>query len=334
GYAVLRPSNDPLLFVQDVPPPPIPNTALFPTTRSNNTARFAIQEELALPLHNVGPFEVVPYVKGALIEYTHDLEGDETGRAGGGPGRRASTPFTRVYPDVCSELFNVNGINHKIVISGNYFIARTNEPFTKFAQLDRLNDDASDQALRGFKPYEPAFNSFAGLALATSPLYDPQTYAIRRLVDNRLDTLDDIQVVQLDVRQRLQTKRGFPGAEHIIDWMVLDTSVSYFPEANKDNFGTPFSFWEYSYLWNIGDQTSFESTGLYDPQIKGPRIFTVGMYFARPDRTSFYLGYRQTDPLQSRLVTASASYVFSPKYSGTFTVAYDFGVRESVTNSV
>src|SRR5262249_48967763 len=130
GYAQLKPSNDPVLFVQNVPPPPIPNTLLFPTTRSDQTARFAITEELALPL-TAGPFKVVPYVKGALIEYTRDLEGDETGRAWGGGGVRASIPFTRLYPDVCSELFNVNGINHKIVISGNYFVARANEPFTK-----------------------------------------------------------------------------------------------------------------------------------------------------------------------------------------------------------
>jgi hypothetical protein len=333
GFAQLKPSNDPVLFVQDVPPPPIPNTVLFPTTRRDDTARFAVTEELALPL-NAGPFKVVPYVKGALIEYTSDLQGHEDGRAWGGGGVRASIPFTRIYPDVCSELFNVNGINHKIVLSGNYFIARANEPFTKFPELDRLNDDSTDQAIRGIRPYEPAFNTTAGLALATSPLFDAQTYAIRRLIDNRLDTLGDIDVLQLDLRQRLQTKRGFPGAEHIVDWMVLDTSVSYFPEANKDNFGKAFSFWEYNYVWNIGDQTAFESTGLYDPQINGPRIFTVGMFFNRPDRTGFYLGYRQTDPLQSRLVTASASYVFSPKYSGTFTVAYDFGVNQSVTNSV
>src|SRR5262249_38398379 len=123
-------------------------------------------------------------------------------------------------------------------------------------------------------------------------------------------------------------------AEHIVDWMVLDTSVSYFPQPDRDNFGKSFSFLEYQYLWNIGDRTSLESTGWYDPQDNGSRVFTVGAYFNRPDRTTFYIGYRQIDPLQSRLVTGSVTYVFSPKYAMTFSTAYDFGTQQAQTNTL
>src|SRR5207237_5818979 len=132
-------------------------------------------------------------------------------------------------------------------------------------QLDRLNDDATDQALRDIRPLQPVFNPDKGLFLALSPLFDPQLYAIRRLVDNRIDTLDSIQVVQLDVRQRLQTKRGFPGQEHIVDWMTLDLSASVFPESKRDNFNNTLGFLEYDYLWNIGDRTALTSTGWIDP---------------------------------------------------------------------
>ena len=333
AYANLRPSSDPTqplrgpsgAFVG----PPMPIDA---TTRRDSTGRLSLVEELALPL-DLGAFKVVPYVKGALIEYTHDLDGDETARAWGAIGARASLPLTHLYADAQSELFNVNGLNHKMVFTGNYLYARANEPHTRLPQLDRLNDDATESMLREFKPQQPFYNPGAGVALATSPLFDPQQYAIRRLVMNRLDTLDDIQVAELDLRQRLQTKRGYPGAEHIVDWMTLNTSVSIFPDT-KQNFGQSYSFLEYQYVWNIGDRTTFESTGWYDPQDQGARVFTVGMFFNRPDRTSFYLGYRQIEPLQSRAISGSVTYVFSPKYSMTASSTYDFGTSAALNNSV
>ncbi|MFO0927399.1 MAG: hypothetical protein U0736_10215 [Gemmataceae bacterium] len=335
AYARLRPSSDQPQHLVGVPPPlnDIVINGDGPTTQASTAGRLALMEELSLPFQ-LGPVKLVPYAKGAIVGYTEDLQGDSLARGWGGGGIRGSIPFSRLYPDVESELFNVKGLNHKIVLSGNYFIARANEPYQKVAQFDRLNDDSTASMLREFKPQEPLYNPGAGLALATSPLFDPQRYAIRRLIDNRLDTLDDIQVLQLDLRQRLQTKRGYPGFEHIVDWMVLDTSISYFPQPSQDNFGKSFSFAEYNYLWNIGDRTSFDSYGWYDPQEFGARIFTVGMHFNRPDRTTFHLGFRYMDPLNSRIMMGAVSYVFSPKYSMTASVAYDFGTTEAVTNTL
>src|SRR5437763_4130610 len=116
------------------------------------------------------------------------------------------------------------------------------------------------------------------------PLYDPQVYAIRRMIDSRIDTRDEIEVLQLDIRQRLQTKRGFPGREHVIDWMTLDLSATVFPAPHRDNFGSAFGFLEYNYTWNVGDRTALVSTGWVDPERDGPRVFTVGGFLNRPDR--------------------------------------------------
>src|SRR5262249_2688627 len=161
-------------------------------------------------------------------------------------------------------------------------------------------------------------------ALNSSPVYNPQTYAIRRLVDNRIDTLDTIEVFQMDLRQRLQTKRGYPGQQHVIDWMTLDLSASFFPHANRDNFGSNWAFLEYDWTWNIGDRTALVSTGWLDPETNGPKEYTFGAFLSRPDRTSYYIGYRQIDPLNSKAVTGAITYVFSPKYSLTASTVYDF----------
>jgi hypothetical protein len=320
GYFILHTTSD-----QEAP--------VSPTDQPDSTGRVDFWEELSLPFP-VGPVKVVPYVQGAVTGYTNDLQGDPLGRVWGGVGLRASMPLTRLYPDVKSELFNLEGINHKIVMSANYFNASENEAYTKLPQLDRLNDDATDQALRDIKPLEPQFNPAFGTQLQFSQLYDPQTYAIRRLVDNRIDTRDTIEVLQLDLRQRLQTKRGYPGAEHIVDWMTLDLSASYFPASTRDDFGARFAFLQYDYIWNIGDRTTLTSTGWIDPVTDGARVFTVGMYFNRPDRTNFFVGYREIEPVQSKAVTAAFTYVFSPKYGMTASTTYDFGTQQSLSNSL
>jgi hypothetical protein len=116
--------------------------------------------------------------------------------------------------------------------------------------------------------------------------------------------------------------------------MTLDTTVSVFPRADRDNFGNSVAFVEYDYLWNIGDRTALVSSGWFDPIENGARVYTVGAFLDRPDRTSFYLGYRQIDPLSSKAVTAAATYVFSPKYAMTGSSTYDFGTSQSLANSL
>jgi hypothetical protein len=71
-----------------------------------------------------------------------------------------------------------------------------------------------------------------------------------------------------------------------------------------------------------------------DPIDHGPSEFTIGAHLDRPDRTSFFLGYRQIDILLSKAVTASMTYIFSPKYAMTASAVYDFGIKESMGNSL
>lgn len=320
GYAELRPTS--------IPPP-----AFEPTDRSVSTGRFDFNQELSLPFY-AGPVKVVPYGVLDLTYYSNALTGGDEGRLYGGGGVRGSIPFSRLYPNVQSDLFNLNALYHKIVVGGNYYIAHSSNSYLDFPELDRLNDDAADQALRDITPRQPSLNPAHGVALATSPVFDPQLYAIRRLVADRIDTRDTIEVLQTDIRQRWQTKRGFPGLEHTVDYLTLDLSASFFPHPGRDNFGKDVAFLEYDTTWNVGDRTAIVSSGLFDPVDDGPRIFTVGTVLNRPDRTSFSINYRQIDPIDSRAVISAATYVFSPKYAVTAASVYDFGIQQSLANSL
>jgi hypothetical protein len=63
-------------------------------------------------------------------------------------------------------------------------------------------------------------------------------------------------------------------------------------------------------------------------------VTTVGLFFDRPDRTTYFVGYRQIDPLQSRAITGAVTYVFSEKYSMTLSASYDLGLSAAFGNSV
>lgn len=320
GYAQLRPTEE-------------PQFAYSPTDVRINTGRFDLWNELSMPFA-AGPFKFVPYVIGDGSFYTRDLTGDDRARAYVGGGIRASIPFSRLYYEAQSDILNVDGLFHKISLTGNYFAAHSDTPMNQLPQLDRLNDDASDQALRDLFLRQITLNPANGAFLTTSPIFDPQIYALRRLIDTKVDTLDSMEVVQLGIRQRLQTKRGMPGNEHVIDWMTLDLNASIFPHSQRDNFGERFGVLEYDWIWNIGDRTAFTSNGWFETLSGGPRVFNVGVLLNRPDRTNFYIGYRQIDPLESRAVVASLTYAFSAKYAITASTFYDFGVNSQANSLV
>jgi hypothetical protein len=107
--------------------------------------------------------------------------------------------------------------------------------------------------------------------------------------------------------------------------MTLNLQASVFPNPNRDNFGRTWGILEYDWIWNIGDRTALTSNGWFEPIDGGPRVFEFGTILTRPDATTFYLGYRQIDPLNSKAVIGSVIYPFSAKYALSANTVWDFG---------
>jgi hypothetical protein len=299
--------------------------AYQPTDFNDTTARLDWINEVDMPFR-AGAFTIVPYGILDLTYYSEDINGTGIGRVYGGGGFRASIPFSHLYADVHNELFNLNGIYHKIVLSENFYWAGSNVSHLLLPQLDQLNDNETDQALRDIRPQQFLLNP-ANAPLLVSNFFDPQFFALRKLVLNEVDTLDAMEVVTLDLRQRLQTKRGIPGQEHIIDWMTLDVQASFFPQPLHQDFNEVVNFIQYDWTWAIGDRTQLFSGGWFDPTPNAARVWNFGVDFNRPDRTNLSLVYRQIDPLNSKLVTVGLNLPFSAKYSFNMSSSYDFGVN-------
>lgn len=244
------------------------------------------------------------------------------------------------YPTIESELFNVHGISHKINFDIDYRTAYSNVPLSRLGITDQLDDNTYEYVRRYF-----ALVNYRGGVLPAQ--YDPRFLALRRTVSpitGTTDIQDTIQTVNFGLRQRLQTKRGPDGRRRIIDWMVLDLNTTYFPNANRDNFGKPFGQNTYNYEWFIGDRTSIVSYGWFEfwniggrpilasnpRQINDPfglDVITMGVSVTRPPRGNIFIGYSviNSGPISTSALNTSFGYWFSPKWYGSFQTSYDFG---------
>jgi hypothetical protein len=278
---------------------------------------------------SVGPVRVVPYVIGRASYWSRAIAHEDEDRLYGAAGTRASMPLWRVFPTVESDLWNVHGLAHKIIFSLDYSVAQSTLDHTLLPQYDELEDD-SEQVFRErflFRDYVLTGTPFpSGL--------DPRLYAIRRGLMTAPESVDDLHVLRLDMRQRLQTKRGLPGQRHVIDWMTLDTAFALFPNSDRDNFGETFGLMTYDYSWHVGDRTSFLSSGWFETYDDGPLMWNAGVLLERPPRGSFYAGYSILDPVDSRVAQLAYNYWMSPKWLSSFSTSYDFGETENLGQSL
>lgn len=300
---------DPLAWEQDV-----------------ETPRIGTRQMLELPIP-VGPVQVSLYGLGDATYYGEDLTGDDLTRLYGQTGIRTSLPFWKVDPTVNSELFNVNGLAHKISFDSDFFYSDTNANFDELPMLDALDDDAQEAFRRRF-----FFDTFGGVPGGDVPLqFDERTYAIRsNLMGNvtspSMDLTEDLMGMRMSVNQRWQTRRGAPGEQRIIDWITFDVGGTYFPRGDRDNFGEDFGLFDAKFRWHVGDRFTLLSDASADLFGDGLRTVSLGAQMGRPEQGNLYIGFRSIEgPLTANILTGSFSYRMSEKWIATAGGSVDFG---------
>jgi hypothetical protein len=281
--------------------------------------------ELSWPV-SLGPVRVVPFVLGRATGWQEVRTGDDEFRLYGATGVRTSLPLWRIYPELESDLLNVHGLAHKMLFTVDYYLAQSDVPFSVLPEYDELDEDAEQVNRQRFVTRE-----FGGLLPAE---LNPRLYAIRRGLLSSAETLDDLHVVRFGWRNRLQTKRGDPGARRIVDWATSDISVSWFPQEERDNFGEPIGLIEYHQAIHLGDRTSLLSDGWFEPFDFGPRFFSVGLYLDRPPRGSLLLGFSSMEPIGSEAIHFSYNYWMSPKWVSSFVTRFDFEEDKNLGQSL
>lgn len=326
--------NNPNIFAF-MPYDPISNTSgVFKSGRAYTN------HELDLPLNFDNILRVVPYVQGQAVGWDNQIDGRSAGRIWGAAGARADIMAWRRFPDIESDLFNVHGLNHKVNFQADYRNAYSNMNLNEIGVQDDLDDNTYEFVRR----YFALFQYHGGLL---PPQYDPRHLILRRgisPISGPTDIQGTIQTLQLNLHSRLQTKRGPEGRRRIMDFMTFDVSTTYFPYAQRDNFGKAFGQNTYNWQWFLGDRTSLVSYGWFEffdiggkPKYQasknlpedpfGLNVITSGISISRPPRGNIFIGYTILDSGQitTSALNPSISYWMSPKWYGTFSTSYDFG---------
>ena len=118
--------------------------------------------------------------------------------------------------------------------------------------------------------------------------------------------------------------------------MTLDLGSSIFPRVGPRQLRRDRSAsWSTTGSGTSATAPRWSATAGSTRSTNGPtRRSTSASILNRPDRTSFYLGYRQIDPLESQAVVGSVTYAFSPKYAMTASTVYDFGIGQTRRTSL
>jgi hypothetical protein len=262
-----------------------PDNAVGRDAESDLLVRGDTRNELDAPLH-LGPFNITPYTVGRLTGWSEKPQDGENFRMYGQAGLRANMHVWRVYDDIHSRFWNVNGLKVIAWIGG------------AGADPDQLF------------PMDPGIETYLG----------PTSGSV------------------IGLHQRLQTKRGEPGKEQIVDWMRLNVFAMFLDDTTDTNrqpsvgqyyFHRP----EYSrspnslladYTWHISNTTALLSdinVNLRDGSIGQ---FNAGFAVQRDPRVRYYLGTRFVDDMDTALGILGVSYRINRLYTVSFFEQYDF----------
>lgn len=318
GYASLNPASAPADPGDTFTPLPYVANVGGVVTMSRH--------ELSLPF-NIGPFILSPYVMGEAAYWDEDLTGQDLNRLVGTAGIRGSLSMWKIFPGVQSTIFNLSGLAHKMTFDFDYSITDSSEDITRIAQYNDLDDNAQERFRQRFP-----VNTFGG---AVPTVLNPRQYAIRRGAGSLVsapwhELVDDLHVLRFGWHHRLQTRVGPPQQQRIRDWMTLDLDAAFFPEQMQ-NFGDDFGLYSARFQWLLSERTTIVANALYDSFDGGQQLWDAGVISQRSARGSTYLGVRQVKAqgFDSQILTASASYLMSPKWVTTASTAFDIAEGEN-----
>lgn len=324
GYGHLRPA--------EAPTDPSDIYSALPYVADREGLVAMSRHEVTAPFM-LGPVNLVPYAMGEAAYWGQDLGGNDMLRMYGSAGIRGSLMFTKAMPEVQSSIFGLRGLVHKMVFDFDYSISDSSQPLGEVAQYNEF-DDQSQYRFRN----RLLMNTFGGTLPAQ---FDPRTYAVRSGAAHNVtapyyELVDTQQVLRLGWRHRWQTQAGPIENPRMRDWMTLDLEASFFPNADRDNFGQPFGLLGGRYAWNVSERTSLLASGYFDTFDNAQQIWNVGWLSQRSERGSAYVGVRQVKGagLDSQILTASYSYQMSPKWISTLGTAYDLAEGRNRGQSV
>jgi hypothetical protein len=280
--------------------------------------------ELDMPMR-WGFAKVVPFVAGTVgyedgRGYRTDIDGGAGGREdniwiGEAGARVFPLPMWKVYPEVESRLWDLDGLRH--IIKPSVTAVGYTESDSVAEQRDILNVGISQR-----------------LQTKRGPADKQRTVDWMRL---------DMDVTWLD-----STGDSSAGADRFI-WnnpfipLVNRFSTAVPPQDRRssDVFGPRRNYFGADYIWRVSDTTAVLSDLNYDIQSGVVQQLNVGFSRLRWPNLSYYIGSRYLKRIDNGLgeegsnaFIFSASYVLDPRYTVVFSQQYDFDYGANIRSEI
>lgn len=251
-----------------------------------------------------------PFVGSRVTGYSKSLEdkgannGPPVGRLALSLGLDAGTNFWRVY-SLESERFRIHKLKHIITPEFRWeagpTVTESPDDLLQFYQSDRLTKS-------NFIPY------------------------------SQTDGLDKYNSLIFGVRNRLQTRRGFPSQPRTVDLLDLDLEFHLLPSpddstelvtrtvGNAEGFLIPErdSFLQFGLRSQLTDRLALVSErNEYNLAEKSIDVFTLGTAFQNRPDWSYFLGYRFLKDVSSSIIFRT-SLLLKEKWGVGFSEQYDF----------
>jgi hypothetical protein len=280
--------------------------------------------ELDMPM-KWGPAKVVPFVAGTFAYedgsgFQTDIDGTAAGREdniwiGEAGARIFPLPFWKVYPDVKSRLWDLNGLRH--VIEPHVTAVGYTESDSVAEQRDVLNVGISQR-----------------LQTRRGPADKQRTTDWMRL-DMDFTWLDNPGDSSAGADRFIWNKPFIPLVNR------FSTMVPAQDRRSSDIFGPRRNYFGADYIWRLSDTTAVLGDMNFDLQSGVVQQLNVGFSRLRWPNLSYYIGSRYLKRIDNGLgeegsnaFTFAASYVLDPRYTVVFSQQYDFDYGANIRSEI
>jgi len=185
--------------------------------------------------------------------------------------------------------------------------------------------------------------------------------------------IEQRDAVNVGISQRLQTRRGPGIKERTVDWMRLDTDITWVNDSGDASTGPDRFIWNKpfiplvnslstvvpqqdrrgsnifglrrnsfcaDYIWRLSDTLAVLSDMNFDMQSGVVQQFNVGLSHLRWPNLSYYIGSRYLrrvevlDEKGSNAFTFAVTYVIDPRYTVVFSQEFDFDYGANVRSDI
>jgi hypothetical protein len=246
---------------------------------SGTTARGDTRQEVDYPL-DLGPFRVVPFASGRLTAWDQTVSTGSAWRIFGSYGLRGSLYLTKVYPDLESTFWDIQGIRH---------ISKLD--FTVWASHTNVDSHVLHPFTEGVETIDEIDGVVVGLRNRFQTKRGPEDD--RRTVDV---VTTEWEVGLFNDATGERTTNGY---------------ASY--TRPEDSIAR--NYMAHSIIWRINDRTALVTESNTDLNDLDTAIFNLSYVVERSPRLSYLIGYRFILETDSHLLAFDLNYRMTEKHS-------------------